>query len=450
MSFLNWKNLFSFLANKYETHNPIIGLDVVGRGVRLMSNQPYELKDVIFTRINGNSIFHAMETGKTYCVPENYEVNENPPPPANQAQAQIIIEESWENFEQHFNIETQLAASHKVFSVDVKVGQIKQLYVEEDSYYAAKTYFIPFWSVYLPNVTKLSDKKVFKLNLPTLFKPSLRKEYNKFFERYGTHYIKRAWIGGKVTVALRLPKSTALSKSDIRKALNACYTSANKDMDAHDSLEKLQKQSEFMVLGQGGDPIKLDTLSSLDEAHYNEWLATLKENPKVIEFEAVGIWSLISDENKAQAMLEAYQAATIFTPLSALLSYDSKKVYLIRGKKGTCYDIEARKSGEPKQLNEMWPSLLEIRGFETIDTILKGTDLKSSDKKLSSKLFLLRGSQCVCLDIETKQIDEGYPKPIAEQWPGVTFERVDAILSTDFESVYFFMGSQYIRYNPIK
>ena len=77
--------------------------------------------------------------------------------------------------------------------------------------------------------------------------------------------------------------------------------------------------------------------------------------------------------------------------------------------------------------------------------------MKSHDGEiLSNKLFLFKGDQCVCLDIDSNQIEESYPKPIAEEWPGVTFERIDAILPVDSETIYFFMEKQYIRYNPVK
>jgi hypothetical protein len=310
--------------------------------------------------------------------------------------------------------------------------------------------FIPFWTVYIPDVTEFSDKKAFTLKIPTPFQPRYRREYEKFFDLYGTHYIKRAWIGGKLMLAFSIAKSTQLTKQEIRKALNTCYALASENPDIRESLEKLQLHSECMMLGQGGEPTKLGALSSLDKAHYNEWLTTVSENPKVVEFDAVGIWTLISDENKAKALLDAYKAATIFTPFSAIFSHNNQ-VYFIRGNECICYNVETRKTGEPKLLNEKWPSLLEFNGFETVDAVLKGTHIRSCEgTRLTNKLFFFKGNRCLRLDIETKQIDEGYPKPTAEQWPGVTFERIDATLSADSESLYFFMGDQYIRYNLIE
>lgn len=440
----------SFLKSSTTNSPPIIGLDVVGHGITLMPDQAYELKEVLFKTMPGNRIFYSTATGKTYSVPDKYQVTENPSVPASQGLDEIIVEDSWERFEKHFHIDAHMVASHNVLSVDVKTSQIKQLHSAEDSFYALRSFFIPLWTLYIPDVTAFSFDKVCKLNIPTPFQPKYRKEYEKFFERYGTHYIKRAWIGGKMILVFTIAKSTQMTKQDIRKGLHACYALTSNHPDNHikENLAKLQRNSNSIVLGQGGEPTILGVQGLLEQARYQEWMATIKKTPKVVEFEAVGIWNFITDNQKAKALLDAYKAATIFIPFSAIFSYDGKRVYFFRGQECTCYHIETCQTGESKLITEMWPSLSEIRGFETVEAILKGTFIKTSDgKSLNNKLFLFKGNQCVCLDLETKQIDEGYPKPIAEQWPGVTFERVDAILNADSESVYFFMGNQYIRYN---
>ncbi|EDN69444.1 Membrane attack complex component/perforin/complement C9 [Beggiatoa sp. PS] len=449
---LSFLKLFSSTGKNHNNNAPpaIIGLDMVGRGLTLRPHQTYELKEILFKRIDGNRVFDSVETAKTYLVPDGYEVNESPPIPADKSQCQLIVEDSWEEFEKHLNIDAQVAASHNVFSVDVKTGQTKPLRPEEDSYYALRTFFIPFWTLYLPDVTDFEDKKAFKQNIPTPFQHRHRKEYEKFFDRYGTHYIKRAWIGGKAMLIFSIAKSTGMTKQDIRKGLNACYALTNEQMlaDIKESLSKLHKHSECLVLAQGGEATKLGALSLLDEARYSEWLATVKENPKVVEFEAAGIWTLLRDENKAKALWEAYRATTIFTPFSAIFGDEDKRVYFIRGKECTCYHLETHKTGESKLITDVWPSLLEIYGFDMVDTMLKGTHIKSCEGNLlTNKLFLFKGSRYVRLDMKTKQIDEGYPKLIAKEWPGVTFDKIDATLSADSESLYFFRGNQYIRYN---
>jgi len=422
---------------------PIIGLEVVGRGINLRPRQSYELKEVIFERYyDGN--FQSIETGKTYSVPDGYAVNESPAAPGDQALGQIVIEKSWENFEAHFQVDSQVAAGQNAFSVDVQTGQINKLRSENASHYAVRTSFIPFWTFYIPDETGLFGKqklkKALKL-LPTPFHPKHRRKYEKFFERYGTHYIRRAWVGGKAMLIFTIAKSAQMEETEIRQGINASYAlaSGNLDEKLKQEKEKLQSSSECTVLGQGGEQSKLGALSSLDIESYNTWLGTIKNNPKVIEFEAVGIWTLIDDKEKADALSEAFKAATTFTPLSAIICfYDVREVYFLRGRKCTCYNIETGETDEPKLITNLWVSLSNIKGFESVDATLFLSE--------KNQLFFFKRNHYICLDSETNQLDVG-PRPIAEGWPGVKFDRIDATLRTDRESVYFFMGDQYIRYN---
>jgi len=432
-----------------ETLPPIIGLEVVGRGIRLRPHQAYELKKVLFKRALSGRTFHALETGATYSVPDGYEVNESPPMPANQAIGQIIIEESWEHFDKRLSIDANVAASHNVFSIDINAGQAEQLRSQEESFYAMRTSFIPFWTLYLPDVMAFFEQTVFNINIPTPFDHQNRREYEHFFERYGTHYIKRAWIGGKAMLTFTIAKSTQMSKQDIRQSINTSYAGlvSGSAANMQESQEKLHYNSECTVLGQGGDQLKLGALSSFDKAYYDDWLNTVKENPQVIALEAVGIWTLINDQAKADALLEAYKTASTFTPISTVVNVD-QNVYFLRGLKYTCYEIENAKTYKPNKISTLWPALSQTQGFERIDAALEGVYTQSfTGNDLSRKLYFFKGNRYIRFDIDTKTVDKDYPKPIAEGWPGVSFEHIDAALNAGPESIYFFMGKQYIRYN---
>ncbi len=426
---------------------PIPGLEMVGRGVYLRPYRPYELKDILFPR-EGERTYYSSETGQTYLVPKDYSVNDSPPMPGKKALNQVVIEESWERFEKQNSLDANLAVSNAPFSIDINASQTSQLRSEEESYYALRNSFIPLWTVYLPNVTGFSPE-IFDIDIPAPFKHEYRKVYDKFFDRYGTHVIQRVWIGGKAMLAFTIAKSSEMTKDEIQAGIKASYTlagSASVDTSQQNSKEKLQQNSECTVFGKGGNELQLSTLSLLDESRYNEWLATIKENPQVIEFEAKGIWTLLHDEEKAKALADAYKEATTFTPISAVFSID-RQVYFIRNNKYFSYDIEKGESIKPRPIIEKWPSLSEI-GFDRIDAAFKGDRLISAQKEdLHQKLFFFRRDKCVRLDIETNEVDAGYPKPVAEEWPGVTFEKIDAALNIGHDTVYFFTGNQYSRYN---
>lgn len=128
---------------------PIPGLEVVGRGVYLRPQRPYELKDILFKRENDQA-YYSKETGQTYAVPEAYAVNDSPPMPATQALNQTMIEESWERFEKQTSLDASMAVSNAPFSIDVNVSQTGQLRREEDSYYALRNSFAPLWALLYP------------------------------------------------------------------------------------------------------------------------------------------------------------------------------------------------------------------------------------------------------------------------------------------------------------
>jgi hypothetical protein len=77
------------------------------------------------------------------------------------------------------------------FSIDVNASQTGQLRREEEAYYALRNSFIPLWTLYISNIGTFSDT-TFDIDVPVPFCHESRREYDRFFERYGTHYIKRA------------------------------------------------------------------------------------------------------------------------------------------------------------------------------------------------------------------------------------------------------------------
>ncbi len=434
------------MTDKIKGFPPIPGFEVVGRGVYLRPQQPYELKPVLLSLDNEHRTYYSKETDQTYLLPEGYEINDSPPMPASQSLNHTVIEESWEHFDKQLGFDANLAASNLLFSIDANAAQTKQLRSGEESYYALRSSFIPFWTLYLPNATEISDD-LFELNVPTPFSHANRKEYEKFFERYGTHYVRRAWVGGKATLAFTIAKSTRMTKEEIQTAIKASYGigGGGAGTNLKKSKEKLQNNSECKVFGKGGDEIKLAALNSLDETLYNEWLTTIKDNPQTIEFEVMGIWTLINDKEKAKALLDAYITATSFTSIAAVFDID-RKVYFLRGNEYFSYDMDKGESEKPKPISRKWPDLSRL-GFDRIDAAFRGGAKSPTGNDHDRKLYFFRRNMYIRLDIDTNTVDEGYPKEIALGWPGVTFPRIDAAFNAGPDSIYFFMGDQYIRFN---
>ncbi|MCA9539714.1 MAG: hypothetical protein KC620_12545 [Myxococcales bacterium] len=428
---------------KPEELPPIIGLEVVGRGVYLRPRQAYSLRKVLFPRADYR-VYASRETNCDWGVPAGYAVNDSPPMPGKQALNQIIIEESFGRFEKRMSVDASLTVGTGPVSVDVNASQTSQLRSEEEAYYAVRSSFVPLWTVYLPDTTSLSPAD-FDLDIPTPFSHAHRRTYEKFFDRFGTHYVRRAWVGGKATLAFTVSKSSGVSKAEIQAGLKSSYGgSANSNVEQ--SREKLLSNSSCTVLGKGGDELALAALSSLDEAKYNAWLETVKQNPQVIEIEVQGIWTLIDDAEKARALMEAYKEAYTFSSVSAVVNLE-REIYFLRDDDFFTYHLDEDRSSAVRPLAEMWPSLAAAE-FTRIDAAFGGKGMVSPDgEDLRNKLYFFRRHRFVRFDVSTGKVDPGYPKTIAEGWPGVPFERIDAALSMGPDSVYLFYGQQYVRFS---
>ena len=320
------------MPNSSAKNLPLPGLDVVGRGVYLRPHQVYELKEVLFPRDGGEQTYDSTETGQTYHFPATYAINDSPPLPTRQALNQVLLEESWDRFYKQMGVDANSALSNGIFSVDASASQTKQLRAEEEAYYALRSSFIPLWTVYLPDISRI-PAETFDMDIPIPFKHRHRRAYERFFERYGSHYVKRAWVGGKAMLAFTILKSAQLSKGEIQAGIKASMTvfgDSGLDGRARQCKLKLQNNSECTVFGKGGDELKLASLNSLDNTLYNEWLRTIKSNPQVIELEMAGIWTLLHDEEKAKTLMEAYKAATAFTAINAIFNI-GQEIYFLRG-----------------------------------------------------------------------------------------------------------------------
>lgn len=286
------------------------GVGVVGRGIYLRPHQTYMLKDFLFRR-DETYAYTSSDTGRTFTVPMPYAVNESPPMPSDRMLNQTLIEENFERFDKQLGLDMSVAGGTQGFSIDAQASQSKKMRSEEDAYYDLRCSFVPLWTVYLPDAAHVSAHGLEEADIPTPFRHNHRWAYEQFFAHYGTHYVRRAWVGGKANITFVVAKSSNMTKDDIQAGIKASVVgmgSAEAKASLQEEKERLQKNSECQVLGKGGDEIKLALLSSLDENAYSQWVETIKDNPSVIELDVIGIWTLIKDPEKARALQEAYEA----------------------------------------------------------------------------------------------------------------------------------------------
>lgn len=423
------------------------GLDALGHGIYLRPHQPHELKRVLFRRSNYRPVAFK-DAQQVYRLPDGYEADDSPPMPANQFLNQVMIEESWDRFDKQFSLDSKVSVGASAFSIGASASQTKQMRTSEEAYYALRSSCIPLWSVYLSEWSNVISE-INSADIPAPFRHEHRAAYERFFEYFGSHYVKRVWIGGKAQLFLTIFKSTGMSKEEIQAGLKASYGavgSGEANSRMQESREKLQSNSQCCVAGKGGDELKLAALSSLDESKYNDWISTIRDNPQTIELEVAGIWTLISDKQRAQALRDAYQEASTFTAIAAAFAIDTS-IYFVRGRHYFCYHIEKQSSDKPRLLIERWKALGDI-GFERIDAAFSGHDLITpSGERLNRKIYFFRKDSVARLDVDTSEIDPGYPMLTSAAFPGVKFERIDATLEMGRDSIFFFSGNKYVRFS---
>src|SRR5262249_33565662 len=191
----------------------------------------------------------------------------------------------------------------------------KNLYKTQDTYYALRNAFVPLWMVYLPHIEliknevnadwlpfknpqpftmeeeedsanilsrydeyskefelykKYGDALDFALDLEE-FSLKQKAAYDKFFDTYGTHYVARAWVGGKALFTVMVSRSSELHEEDIKRGVNAIFSGLKLGTrtEGQSSFEHLLNQAEVVVSGAGGNKALLATIaSSLDPEIY--------------------------------------------------------------------------------------------------------------------------------------------------------------------------------------
>ncbi|MFE4422055.1 hemopexin repeat-containing protein [Streptomyces sp. NPDC056817] len=128
----------------------------------------------------------------------------------------------------------------------------------------------------------------------------------------------------------------------------------------------------------------------------------------------------------------------------AAVNLEAGKIFFFRGSNYVRYDVADDKvdAGYPLSIAGQWPGLREV-GF--------GTDLDAAVNWGNGKVYLFKGSQYLRYDVADDKVDAGFPLSIADQWPGlreVGFGTdLDAAVNWGNGKVYFFKGSQYLRYD---
>jgi hypothetical protein len=98
--------------------------------------------------------------------------------------------------------------------------------------------------------------------------------------------------------------------------------------------------------------------------------------------------------------------------------------------------------GYPLPIADNWPGLAET-GF--------ANGLNAAVNWGNGKLFFFKGDQYLRYDIAADKVDNGYPLPITGNWPGFAeagfTDNISAVVNLGNGKAFFFRGDQYLRYD---
>ena len=477
-------------------------------------HSPYEIKALLFPQDTVDEkedkhLFVSNESESSYRVPKGYALNVSSPMPMDRILGRTIIRESFEHLESEVSTSVGITASSEVISLNLNAGSITSLRSEQAAFYALHDIFMPYWTLYLEKESEFSDEELVAA-LPKVPDAKVMKaffaasdttedetkaradlerrnkylyEMKEFFRRYGTHYVKRAWVGGNVTLTFMVSRSSNVTRNEITQAINMSILSIIDGKDEESSKKiraRVSQNTEIVVLGQGGDKSFLVRFSALDLTGFNNWLESVKKSPRVIHADVAGIWTLIKSPDISNQVREAYARTMVLQPdISTVFELHGDLIF-IRGTEYTRYDITERKVKENgsfsewrgvkkfleaddiKAEDEKRQAILERSPFRSVDAALRyvykprfGEGGHEREEEARDKIYFFRNDTYIRYDVENEEVDEGYPKSIQgrqddsgrELWPGLPFMHVDAVVNWGDGKIYFFSGSRYVRFD---
>ncbi len=120
--------------------------------------------------------------------------------------------------------------------------------------------------------------------------------------------------------------------------------------------------------------------------------------------------------------------------LDAAVNWQNGKRYFFSGARYARYDAAAGQvdDGYPKKIADGWPGLWA-------DGVDAGVAWNNG------KAYFFKGDQYVRVDMATKKVDAGYPRRISDGWKGSFTRDIDAAVLWPDGKGYFFKGDSYVR-----
>lgn len=169
------------------------------------------------------------------------------------------------------------------------------------------------------------------------------------FNSYGTHFISRAYIGGRADYNASVEESSKWSKTEIEANIKAEFKVINSSLDTNvqKTKKEISQNTKTKLTVTGGNAEFISNINN--EEQYKKWAEGIKDAPVLCDFEKDSLMPLwiLADTAERQKELEDYFKNTYILkyPLPKLIDKLSERP-LWTPTKQRCFFIKNKASGK--------------------------------------------------------------------------------------------------------
>ncbi|HEY9823907.1 MAG TPA: MAC/perforin domain-containing protein [Stenomitos sp.] len=297
----------------------IPGYDYVGKGFDVFGefNQTSIKQPLFMTTTPSNQTYNL--NNQSYVVPQNLGVME-----IQQKNGCSTVFSEKSDFSEFLSLQAGIEGNYLAFSgeFNASFGNISK----GTSDYQFGLYYLftdgfavelqqPTRDNLLPSVLNDPDFQ----NLPTTYTPENQILFFRFFDKYGTHFIRSVEMGGRLFYSVAIEKSYNFTETEFTANLTAEYNAALFDVKANaqadwKSIDQTWVNNRQVTINAvGGDDSILNVLKQPEPPQnfndtYTQWLTTLATQPGPVNFTLMGVDAIFSGEqaDAVKTAIEAY------------------------------------------------------------------------------------------------------------------------------------------------
>lgn len=306
------RNVSTLLKNEkidaLASLQPLPGLDALGYGfdVRDEYANPKSIKLPVIDLGPLNREISVQ--GKEYAVPSDITIDVHV---INRSLYEIVSGKSIKEYRQSLNSNTKIEGSYNFFTGSLKVDFNMDEMKNAENEFSTVRNVIDLWTLNLPDIETLPVRQsaIDDINGITGLSPI------EVLEKYGSHFIWQAVIGGRVDCSSSTDKLTFNQSFDLGVVAEMSYENLIGSISASNKTKYAQQITEFnensstIVKTTGGDPTLGARIANEGKKGFEDWAASVKTEPVMIDFTGnslVPIWDLCSDESQKQKLKAAF------------------------------------------------------------------------------------------------------------------------------------------------